>query len=66
MSKITKEMMKKIRREVEKEFPDDKMMQELHIMRWHDYLKTKGMSVNEKIEYYNSAERRLKTKPVSK
>lgn len=65
MRKVTKETMKEIKKEVKKEFPDDKMMQELHIIRWLDHLKTKGMSVKEKIEYYNSVKSLSVAKPPS-
>lgn len=31
-----------MKKELEKEFPKDEMMQQLHLIRWKNYLKTKS------------------------
>ncbi len=38
--------------EVRKEFPDDEMMQELHYVRRLHRLQTKGLSIAERIAFY--------------
>lgn len=40
--------------EVRKEFPDDEMMQELHYVRRLHQLQTKGLSVAERIAFYQA------------
>jgi len=52
MAKITlKES--EVKKELEKEFPKDEMMQQLHLIRWENYLKTKDLSLSKMLEYYN-------------
>lgn len=65
MKKVSKAAIRKMKNALKKEFPNDKMMQDLHFIRWLDHLKTEGMSVKEKIQYYNSAKNLFKTKPIS-
>ncbi|MCK4419660.1 hypothetical protein KAV79_07620 [Candidatus Aerophobetes bacterium] len=42
-----------MKKELEKEFPKDEMMQQLHLIRWKNYLKTKELPLSKMLEYYN-------------
>jgi hypothetical protein len=47
-----------MRKELEKEFPEDQMMQQLHLIRWKNYLKTKDLSLSKMLEYYNAGKKK--------
>lgn len=63
MREISSQKLKEMRREISLEFPGDKMMQELHLIRWIEYLKTREMSTKEKLDYYNQAKQFIGSKP---
>lgn len=54
-----------IREEVRKEFQDDEMMQELHYVRRLHQLQTKGLSVAERIGFYQGGEEGISVKGES-
>lgn len=60
MEKISKKMLQKMEEEIREEFPHDEMMQELHLIRWLSHLEIKGMSIKEKLDYFNSAKKPIK------
>jgi hypothetical protein len=50
---LTDEEKKQFWEEVRKEFPDDEMMQEIHYVRLLHYYQTKGMSSQERVQFFN-------------
>jgi hypothetical protein len=55
MPKVTDELMNRIRAEVNREFPGDEMMQDIHLARQIHYYETKDLSLEEKIRYYGGS-----------
>lgn len=42
-----------MKKELEKEFPKDEMMQQLHLIRWKNYLRTKDLPLSKILKYYD-------------
>ncbi len=55
MGEVTPSEKEKIWEEVQKEFPNDEMMQEIHFIRQVHYLQTKEMSLDERLGFYGGA-----------
>lgn len=58
MHEIPQQEQQAIWEEVRREFPEDRMMQELHYLRRLHALQTRGMSAAEEIAFYESAGQR--------
>jgi len=56
MIELTEAEQQAIWEEVRKEFPDDELMQELHYVRRLHQLQTEGLSVAERIAFYQTIE----------
>jgi hypothetical protein len=52
-----------IREEVEQDFPDDPMMQELHVIRLKRYYELRDLPVREQIHRYLSRRREQSSSP---
>lgn len=50
---VSDEQMREIEQTLEKEFPGDLALQQLHKARWLNYLKTRSMSREELLKHYN-------------
>lgn len=53
---ITDDQTKEMQTTVAREFPGDIALQELHKIRWLNYVKTQNMSRDELVTYYNDVE----------
>ena len=53
MRKITSKDKERFRRRVEKEFPGDEMMQELHLIRLIHHHQLRGLSGKERVRFYD-------------
>jgi len=51
---LTEEEKIRLKAEVEREFPDDEMMQEIHYVRLLHQLQTEGMTVGERKAFYSA------------
>jgi len=56
MRQITSRDRERFRRRVEKEFPGDEMMQELHLIRLIHHQQMRGLSRKERIRFYDVAQ----------
>ena len=54
MKLVTEEEKKRLWEEAERDFPDDEMMRDIHYVRLLHQRQTKGMSVRERMEFYNA------------
>ena len=52
MRKMTQAEQDKIWKDVQKEFPNDEMMQEIHFIRQVHYLQTKDLSIEERLCFF--------------
>ena len=52
MRKLTEEEKKHLWEEVQMEFPDDEMMQEVHFIRLVHHQMTKDLSTEERFQFY--------------
>jgi predicted house-cleaning noncanonical NTP pyrophosphatase (MazG superfamily) len=52
MRRLTESQKERLWEEVRREFPDDKMMQEIHYVRLLHHFQTKDMSSQERIKYF--------------
>lgn len=50
---VSDRLMREIEQTVEKEFPGDVALQQLHKARWLNYLKTRAMSRDDLLKHYN-------------
>ncbi|MCK4614408.1 MAG: hypothetical protein KAU14_06365 [Thermoplasmata archaeon] len=53
MRKLTEEEKKHLWEEVQMEFPDDEMMQEVHFVRLMHHQMTKNLSPEERFRFYS-------------
>lgn len=60
--KISEKKLKELKNEVEKEFPEDYALQQVHLARLIIEEKTKGMSKNEYKKYLKEILRKFKEK----
>lgn len=58
MPKVTEKLKREIREEVEREFPGDEMMQEIHFSRQIHFYETKDLSDEAKIRYFGGSRRK--------
>ena len=58
MPKVTEKLKKEILEDVQREFPGDEMMQELHFSRQIHYYETKDLSEEEKIRYLGGSKKK--------
>ena len=56
MRKVTKADSERFRRIVQREFPDDEMMQEIHYVRLVHQHATRGASAKERVRFFRMAE----------
>ena len=56
MKELTEREEQELWEEVQKEFPDDEMMQEIHFIRLVHYHQTKGLSPEEYIRFFHCTE----------
>ena len=56
MKDLTETEKRQLAEEVRKEFPDDEVMQQVHYVRLLHHAQTKGLSSEERIRFYNSAQ----------
>lgn len=55
MNEITEAEKKRLWDEVQAEFPDDAVMQEVHYVRLLHYHQTKGLTAKDRVRFYNRA-----------
>ena len=56
MKKLTEEEKKRFWEEVQKEFPDDEVMQEVHYVRLMHHYPMKNLSRKERFRFYSDTE----------
>ena len=54
MRRVTKADRERFRKQVQREFPDDEMMQEIHFIRLIHHHLLRGLSVRERVRFFNT------------
>lgn len=60
MKELTEMEKAKIWEDVQKEFPNDEMMQQIHFVRQMHYLQTKDLPLEERIRFFGGSTQKIK------
>ena len=58
MRELTDAERERIWGDVQREFPEDEMMQQIHYVRQVHYLQSKGLSLQERIQFFGGLSKR--------